>query len=59
MLRCLVLPGCLVVGLGACAVSNPVPVASYDGRYSGSRHSNDPMACGIQTPAGTTSALIA
>jgi len=34
-------------------------VASYDGRYSGSHHSNDLIGCGIQTPSSTTSALIA
>ncbi len=47
------------MGLRACAASNPVPVASYDGRHSGSRLSGDLTACGIQTPSGTTSALIA
>lgn len=49
----------LLLGLGACSsVSNPTPVASYDGLYAGSRRSNDPGACGIEAPAGRTSATI-
>ena len=45
--------------LGACSgVSNPTPVATYDGLYAGSRQSNDPRACGIDAPAGQTSATI-
>lgn len=49
----------LLVCLGACSgVSNPTPVATYDGLYAGSRHSNDPQACGIESPAGSTSATI-
>ena len=45
--------------LAACStVTEPVPVATYDGRYAGGRHSNDPMACGIDAATGRSSASV-
>lgn len=49
----------LMAMLAACSsVTEPVPVSTFDGVYVGSRHSNDAAACGIEAPAGKSSASV-
>ena len=49
----------IVLGLGACsATSNPDPSPAFDGRYTGTRESNLPQACGTSAAAGRTSATV-
>lgn len=48
-----------LLGLGACSsASNPKPSPAFDGRYTGTRESNLPEACGIASAAGRTSATV-
>lgn len=48
-----------VLGLGACSVSDPTPSPFFDGRYVGTRVSNDAAICGTQTLKGNATAHVA
>jgi hypothetical protein len=48
----------VILGLAACSASNPDPSPLYDGRYVGTRQSNNPEVCGISGPRGTTAAQV-
>jgi hypothetical protein len=49
----------LSLAVTACSAQDSDPSPVFDGRYVGTRHSDRLDECGINNPAGTTSALVA
>lgn len=48
-----------LLALAGCAsVAEPTPVATYDGRYIGTRDANRPDACGVAPVHGPVSAVV-
>jgi hypothetical protein len=47
-----------VLALAACSATNPDPSPFYDGRYAGTRVSNDTEICGAQTLKGSATAQV-
>lgn len=49
----------VVLGLAACSATDPTPSPFFDGRYVGTRVSNDAEICGTRSLKGTATAHVA